>query len=178
MDDATQRLFFALWPDAATSGALAALAQEVAIESGGRPTAPGNAHVTLAFIGGQPSRIATELGAAAARISAPAFDLVFDRVESWRKSAIAWAGVRSVPAPLVELHQAVSRLLPACGIEPDDRPLTVHLTLARRIETSVRRPLAPSLTWRVTAFALVASELSAAGARYRVLSSWPLVRSA
>ena len=36
MSEATQRLFFALWPDAATSHALATLAQQVAAESGGR----------------------------------------------------------------------------------------------------------------------------------------------
>ena len=41
MNEATQRLFFALWPDPATSDALATLAQQVAAESGGRPTASG-----------------------------------------------------------------------------------------------------------------------------------------
>jgi hypothetical protein len=40
----------------------------------------------------------------------------------------------------------------------------------------VRHPLAPPLVWHVTAFALVASELDVAGARYRVLSSWPLAQ--
>ena len=72
MNEAKQRLFFALWPDASTADALATLAQQVAAESGGRPTAPGNVHVTLAFLGDQPRRIARELSAAAARISAPA----------------------------------------------------------------------------------------------------------
>ena len=175
MDEPTQRLFFALWPDASTSDALAMLAQQIVIESGGRPTTPGNVHVTLAFLGDQPPSVVHELSAAAARISAPAFDLVFDRVDSWRKSAIAWAGVQSVPVPLVELHQAVSRSLLASGIEPDQRPFAVHVTLARRIDTAIRRSLAPPLTWHVTAFVLVESELSAAGAHYRVLHRWPLV---
>ena len=176
MNEATQRLFFALWPDASTADALATLAQQVAAESGGRPTAPGNVHVTLAFLGDQPRRIARELSAAAARISAPAFDLVLDRVDAWRKSAIAWAGVQSVPPPLVELHQALTRSLVVSGLEPDERPFAVHVTLARRISGVVRRPLAPPLVWHVTAFALVASELDATGARYRVLSSWPLAQ--
>jgi 2'-5' RNA ligase len=178
MGKATQRLFFALWPDASTSRAFATLAQEVAVESGGRPTAPGNSHLTLAFLGDQPGSVASELRAAAAQISTPAFDLVFDRVETWRKNAITWAGVQDVPAPLAELHRAVSRSLLASGLEPDERPFAAHLTLARRIETPVRRPLAPPLLWHVTAFALVESELSAAGARYRVLSSWPLIADA
>src|SRR5437879_4955539 len=118
MNEATQRLFFALWPDASTADALATLAQQVAAESGGRPVAPGNVHVTLAFLGDQPRRIARELSAAAARISAPAFDLVFDRVDCWRKSAIAWAGAQSVPEPLIELHWALTRSLLVSGLEP------------------------------------------------------------
>jgi 2'-5' RNA ligase len=170
MNEATQRLFFALWPDAATSNALAALAQQVAAESGGRPTAPGNVHLTLAFLGDRPRRIARELSAAAARISAPSFDLVLDSVDSWRKNAVAWAGVQSVPSPLMELQQKIARSLLVIGLEPEQRPL------ARRITVAVRHPLAPPLVWHVTAFALVASELDAAGARYRVLSSWPLAQ--
>jgi len=174
MNEATQRLFFAFWPDAATSDVLATLAQQVAAESGGRPTAPGNVHLTLSFLGDQPRRIARELSAAAARISAPSFDLVLDSVDSWRKNAIAWAGVQSVPPPLVELQQKIARSLLVSGLEPEERPFAVHVTLARRITVAVRHPLAPPLVWHVTAFALVASELDVAGARYRVLSSWPL----
>jgi 2'-5' RNA ligase len=177
MDESKQRLFFALWPDASVSDAFAALAQEVGGDAGGRPTAPENIHLTLAFLGDQPRRIARELSAAAARIAAPEFDLVFDRIDSWRKNAVAWAGVQSVPEPLVELHRAVGGALRASGLEPEERPFAVHVTLARHISTSVRRPLAPPLVWRVTAFALVASELTSAGACYRVLSRWSLIRS-
>jgi len=174
MNEATQRLFFAFWPDAATSDALATLAQQVAAESGGRPTAPGNVHLTLSFLGDQPRRIARELSAAAARISAPSFDLVLDSVDSWRKNAVAWAGAQSVPPPLVKLQQKVARSLLASGLEPEERSFAVHVTLARRITVAVRHSLVPPLLWHVTAFALVASELDVAGARYRVLSSWPL----
>jgi 2'-5' RNA ligase len=176
MNEATQRLFFALWPDAATSNALTMLAQQVAVESGGRPTAPGNVHLTLAFLGDQPRRIARELSAAAARISAPSFDLVLDSVDSWRKNAIAWAGVQSVPPPLMELQQKIARSLLVSGLEAEERPFAVHVTLARRITVAVRHPLTPPLLWHVTAFALVVSEPDVAGARYRVLSSWPLAQ--
>ena len=176
MNEATQRLFFALWPDEATSNALATLAQGVAVESGGRPTASGNVHLTLAFLGDQPRRIARELSAAAARISAPSFDLVLDSVDSWRKSAIAWAGVQSVPPPLMELQQKIARSLLVSGLEAEERPFAVHVTLARRITVAVRHPLAPPLVWHVTAFALMVSEPDDAGARYRVLSGWPLAQ--
>jgi RNA 2',3'-cyclic 3'-phosphodiesterase len=175
MQEATQRLFFALWPDASVADALATLAQEIGAESGGRAMPAGNVHLTLAFLGEQPGSIARELCRAAARISSPAFDLVLDRVDSWRKNAVAWAGVRSVPPPLVALHQAIGRSLVDCGLAPETRPFAVHVTLARRISIEVRRPLAPPLAWHATGFALVASELAATGARYRVLSRWPLL---
>ncbi len=174
MSEATQRLFFALWPDVPVSDALTLLAHQVAAESGGRATAPGNIHLTLAFLGEQPASIARALSDAAAQISAPAFDLVFDRVGSWRKSEVAWAGVRSVPPELVSLHESIGGTLRANGLMPDVRPLSVHVTLARRISSAVRRPLGTLLTWHLTEFALVASELTAAAPRYRILSRWPL----
>jgi len=132
-------------------------------------------HVTLAFLGNQPRRVARELGTAAARISGLPFDLLFDHVDCWRKSAIAWAGVPSVPPALAELHRAIMRALVANGIEPDERPFAVHVTLARHTVRPVRRPVVPALLWRVSEFALVASELSPQGSRYRVLSRWPLL---
>jgi hypothetical protein len=70
MNEANQRLFFALWPDASMAEALATLAQQVAAESGGRPTAPGHVHVTLAFLGDQPRRIARELSAGGSNFGA------------------------------------------------------------------------------------------------------------
>ncbi len=174
MSQATQRLFFALWPDGPVSDALALLAQRVGVESGGRATAPGNIHLTLAFLGEQPLTVVRALSVAAARISAPAFDLVFDRVDCWRKSEVAWAGVQRVPPQLVLLHEAIGRALRANGLMPDEPPLAVHVTLARRISSAVRRPLAPLLTWHVSEFVLVASELTGAAPRYRVLSRRPL----
>ncbi len=174
MEEATQRLFFALWPDPSLAHALAALAQEVGVESGGRAIPAGNVHLTLAFLGEQPQNIARELGVAAARIVSPSFALRLDRVDSWRKNAVAWAGVQSVPPELVALHQAIGRSLGDCGLVPEERPFAVHVTLVRRISIEVRRPIAPPLAWHATEFALVASELAATGARYRVLSRWPL----
>jgi RNA 2',3'-cyclic 3'-phosphodiesterase len=175
MDDATQRLFFALWPEQPTAAAFAALAQDAVAECGGRATASDNLHLTLAFLGDQPSRIAHQLTLAAGHISSPAFDLVFDRVGSWRKSEIIWAGVQNAPASLTALRSALARALAASGIALDDR-FAVHVTLARRADAITGRALTVPITWRVNAFALVASELSSTGPRYRVLSRWPLAK--
>src|SRR6185436_19398373 len=45
------RLFFALWPPAATVAALAAWAVQVQKAAGGRVTRPESIHLTLAFLG-------------------------------------------------------------------------------------------------------------------------------
>jgi 2'-5' RNA ligase len=47
-DPESQRVFFALWPDAPLQALLGELAREVAREGGGRPTAPHRIHLTLA----------------------------------------------------------------------------------------------------------------------------------
>ena len=57
----TQRLFLALWPDPATAAALAVLARDVAEHAHGKATPPENIHLTLAFLGNQPSAIVPDL---------------------------------------------------------------------------------------------------------------------
>ena len=54
------RLFYALWPDQATRAALMRLQSGLA----GRRIAPGNLHLTLAFLGMQPSALLPQLAGA------------------------------------------------------------------------------------------------------------------
>ncbi|MGH8798838.1 MAG: 2'-5' RNA ligase family protein, partial [Casimicrobiaceae bacterium] len=73
MPNATLRLFFALWPAPPTRAALAALAQVLAGETGGRATAPANIHLTLAFLGARPPDSVADLVARASAITASPF---------------------------------------------------------------------------------------------------------
>jgi 2'-5' RNA ligase len=98
---------------------------------------------------------------------------VFDEVDCWRKTGIAWLGASETPAALVALHGGLARALASLGIALEARPFAPHLTLARRIATAVRRRLPQPVVWNVTSFALVVSELDRNGARYRVLATWP-----
>src|SRR5947199_233573 len=78
----TLRLFFALWPDAATRTIIGELARQVAAESHGRAVASDNIHVTLAFLGTQPVASVPELRSlAAARLEDPGMTMRYTR---WR----------------------------------------------------------------------------------------------
>lgn len=173
MSNPTLRLFFALWPGPPTRAALAALAQAVAAETGGRVTAADNVHLTLAFLGAQPCDSVKDLVARARAITATAFVLTLDHIDCWRKNGVAWAGASEIPAALALLRQTLVDSLAEAGIADDPRPFAVHVTLARKIATPLRRRLLPPIDWSVDGLALIASEPDRDGPAYRVLESVP-----
>jgi 2'-5' RNA ligase len=173
MPDTMLRLFFALWPEPATRAAIAPLARDVGRETGGCAIAADNVHMTLAFLGEQPAEIVPKLCAMAAAVELSAFRLAFDEVDCWRKTGIAWLGASETPPTLAALHGGLARALASLGIALEARPFAPHLTLARRIATTVQRRLPQPVVWNVTSFVLVASEFDRSGARYRVLETWP-----
>lgn len=169
------RAFFALWPDVAARAQLAALAREVALESGGRPTAPDLIHLTLVFVGEQPATRVDTLCHLAGGIRAPRFVLEFDEIGGFRRAGITWLGSAAPPAELTALHHNLARALQPRGFPVDERPYAPHLTLARRSTTLIDRRLSQPIRWRVTSFALMASELARGGPVYRTIAEWPLV---
>jgi len=175
MADPKLRLFFALWPDARTRASLAALAQTVAAETGGRATTPGNVHLTLSFLGSKPRDSVAELVARADAIDASAFVLTLDHIDCWRKNAVAWLGASQIPPALASLRQALLASLAPLHID-EARAFAVHVTLARKITASLRRRLPAPITWPVDGLALVASDTGSEGPVYRVLASLPFVR--
>jgi 2'-5' RNA ligase len=174
--DHALRVFFAIWPDATARDALATLASTVAAEAGGRIPAIENLHLTLAFVGEVATDRVEALVAAglAATAGVPAFDLVLDRVGAFRGSGIAWAGASSVPAELAQLLGQLNAALTAQGFRTDPRPFQAHVTLARRCRRQPRAIQATPIAWIVAKLALNASDLGAAGPRYRELAAWPL----
>lgn len=175
MADPKLRLFFALWPDSRTRAAIAALAGQVAAQTGGRATAPDNVHLTLAFLGAQPRDSVAALAAAAtaAALDASSFVLTLDHVDCWRKNVVAWLGAREVPPALASLHRALTAALAEFGIADEGRSFAVHVTLARKITRSLRYRLSSSIDWPVDRLALVASETGNQGPVYRVLAAMP-----
>jgi 2'-5' RNA ligase len=101
-----------------------------AVAPGVRPTAAGNIHLTLHFLG-EFSLLAATSALSGLRCSP--FPLTLEKVgafESRGRAPVLWAGVRE-SAALRELHAAVGSVLSGCGFIPEEREYSPHITLAR-----------------------------------------------
>jgi 2'-5' RNA ligase len=79
------------------------MAQELAQVAGGRPVPAEKLHLTLAFLGEvDESRMA--LLPDCARIGAAHFRLELDRVGSFRRARVAWAGASAPPRTLLGMQ--------------------------------------------------------------------------
>lgn len=178
-DAPPQRVFFALWPDAAAAAALGRVAKSASRVCGGRPTRPDTIHLTLAFIGNASPGQVAQLQAIGARVAAPAFELELDQVGWWRHNRILWAGAHSVDAALALLVEELFELLKEGGFSLESRPFAAHVTLLRKADCRAGAEqgieFAP-LRWRVPEFVLVESVLRPEGAGYRPLARFALQR--
>jgi 2'-5' RNA ligase len=170
----SQRLFFAVWPDASGRASIASLACQAARAAGGRATAADKIHLTLAFLGEQPADRVLALQRLAGGIRAPAFVLTLDEIGCFRRTGITWLGASTPQSGLVALHAELRVALQTGGFPVDERPYAPHLTLARRSKTSIQRRLPEPIVWPVSAFALVASDLGSGGPMYRTMAEWQL----
>ena len=166
------RLFFALWPSAGARSGLASLATEVAAQSGGRAVPEAKIHLTLAFLGEvAPQRMASALSVAGS-LAGQAFDLELDRIGSFPRAGVAWAGASRTPPALEALAAALANGLRCAGVELEERPFAAHVTLARRIiRRPVERAVAP-IAWQAREFALVESDLRTG--HYATRERWEL----
>lgn len=170
-----RRLFIALWPDAGLQGKLYALGGELLAGSRGRRLPPENLHLTLAFLGYVNAERQACLERVAAAIRLPAFTLTLDQAGFWPRKGLLWAS-GTLPEALLALVYGINQGLRACGLEPETRPFQVHLTLARNVRglrLDRDRAITP-LAWKVSQFALVASQTLPEGARYEILQTWRL----
>lgn len=141
-------------------------------------------HLTLRFIGEvEPSRL-VDIGHSLETIAFPSFKTrlsglgLFGKAERPR---LLWAGVEDA-APLHHLHEKVDQSLIGCGIRPEERKFSPHVTLARMRGRSVRAAgyiaensgfLSPS--FEVAYISLFQSRLGNDGAHYEVLSRFPAI---
>jgi 2'-5' RNA ligase len=166
------RLFFALDCPPRLAAAIASWRDELHL--GGRPVAPANLHLTLAFLGQQPCARVAELQGLASTVRAQAFDLHLDRLARQR-SGLLYLAPSQTPTALLALVEGLREQLGAAAFELESRPFRAHLTLSRH---GSPRPLdtSPCFDWPVTRFSLFASEQGPDGSHYRQLHSWPLLR--
>ena len=175
----TDRLFFAILPDANAAARIAGLAERLRAENGlrGRPLSIERFHVTLIFLGdhvGLPRQIVALAARAAAGVAVPPFEVELDRVASFprrRNLPLVLLGSDGV-AGLTALHQSLATALKAAGLAHDRRSgYTPHLTLLRDDRCVAEHAIEP-IGWTAREFVLVHSLLGRS--RHVTLARWPL----
>lgn len=169
VDAETLRLFFALWPDAATRERLAGWARTIHSASGGRAMRPESVHLTLAFLGGTPAAALPSIIAAAGRIAPRAFTLRIDEAGYWRHNQIAWGGAREPPPALEALVADLRAALVGAKIAFDAKAFVPHITLVRKARPGFRLPRLEPIEWPVRDFVLVRSLTGSGGSAYEVV---------
>lgn len=174
------RCFLALLPDAASLRSLQRCRQTLEAAAGAargvRWVEPNALHVTLRFFGATDPPQIEQLKRALPTLacSLPALDA--RRCAIWPNRARPRLLVLELDAPsaLLALARACEMLAGRAGFAPEPRSYRAHLTLARlRPGCPLATPPVPPTQLHFDSLALLASEPSAAGSRYR-----PLARAA
>lgn len=168
-DTSHQRLFLALWPEAAHLNEIAAHASLWNWPDSAVRYAPQDWHVTLRFLGSVPSLGLPALRTALNVPFAP-FELCLDQPQCWPRGLAVWCS-KEIPQGLVTLHQRLSAALDPMGWPPDPRPYRPHLTLARHATQASPPTRSDPMRWRVNRYALVEST-GDPSQRYRILHTY------
>jgi RNA 2',3'-cyclic 3'-phosphodiesterase len=164
------RLFFALWPDADAAAQLASIASKLTLKSPARRVAPGNYHVTLAFLGEVASPQLDTWRQIGRALSAPRCTIEFNALEYWAEPKVVAAVAQEPPAALLELWAQLR--------EVADLPLLqlrAHVTLARKVAQAPVLQAMSALAWHANSVSLVRSETGGAESAYTVVDTWPLL---
>ncbi|WP_193315558.1 RNA 2',3'-cyclic phosphodiesterase [Janthinobacterium aquaticum] len=161
----TPRLFYALWPDADTASAFAALQPAI----GGTPSRLEKLHLTLAFLGPRPASELPQLIAILQQLPDALAPLVFDRYGYFPKVQLSWAGLPQSSPALLALHADLMARLHAAQLAPapETHGYTPHVTLARRSPPPPAEHFSPVI-WH--AGELVLAESDPASGNYRLLA--------
>jgi 2'-5' RNA ligase len=174
-DQPSARVFFALWPEAAESGRLAAWQAPLKRLCGGRVMRGETLHNTLVFIGDVELYGLEVLQLAAQEVGGESFDLCFDEARYWGHNHIVYAASHQMPQQLLNLANALGQRLDTHRFQFDRRDYQPHVTLLRNAHWSdMPLPAMPPVCWQITDFALVQSVPRDGLTDYRVLARFPL----
>ena len=174
----SERLFFAVMPDANTAALIGARTIELIAREHLRaqPLAHERLHVTLHHLGdyaGLPPSLLTRARAAADRVRMDAFEVRFDRIGSFggrqRQLPCVLRGEDGVKG-LFRLQRMLARRLAEQGIIGDSR-FTPHLTLLYT-DTVLATQRSEAVRWCAHEFVLIRSFLGQT--RYQIEGRWPL----
>lgn len=176
----TDRLFFALLPDATGAACAEALAQRACDDQGLklRANARTRFHITLFHVGdyaGLPEQVLADACRAAGRVKASPFDVRLDSLSSFKGGPrrVPVVLMSSVPRGLIDFHDRLQAQLHQAGLmEPGpSRVFRPHLTLLYGQRPVTARAIEP-LCWTAREFVLIHSLIGQG--RYIVLDRWPL----
>jgi len=168
---------------------VAAVQDRLRDASGLRFTDPGQAHVTLQFLGDVPESRVDDLGdaleSAVSDADVAPFDASFEGLgvfPSLDYVSVVWLGVGEGSEALAALHDAVEAEFASRGFDSDDREFTPHVTLARMEHAGgkdlVQRVVSESHpeagTARVESVRLTESTLTDDGPVYETVRTVPL----
>lgn len=183
------RLFVSIDLPEALVDAVAAVQEEFRDASGLSFTDPGQAHVTVKFLGDTPRArvgpLREALEAAVATADVTPFDATYAGLgvfPSMDYISVVWLGVTDGAAEMTRLHEAVEDRTTALGFDAADHDFTPHVTLAR-MEHAGGKALVQDLlgeldptvgTARVEELRLTESEAGPDGPEYSTVERVPL----
>lgn len=153
--------------------------------SGARWIDPENYHITLRFMGDIDGRMASDIAHMLEGVRRAPLTLTVDglRVFGGDRPRALVAAIAPHRA-LLELQAEHERIVRRCGMPPETRKFTPHITLARLRDTSPRQAaeflalrgpiMAPSFT--ADEFVLFSSRASTGGGPYIIEAAYPLGR--
>jgi RNA 2',3'-cyclic 3'-phosphodiesterase len=165
---ATTRLFLALWPDAEVREQLRTWRDLWDWPRGASRVATDKLHLTLHFLGSQPSERLPEF--------IHRFGVAFSPFELELGVPTVWPGGIAVleppqpPRELLKLRADIGQVLLALGLSAEARAYRPHVTMSRRANGAVPPNTGPAIAWDVSSYALVESRPGAAG--YTVLARY------
>lgn len=168
---------------------VADLQAELAEASGLNVTDPGQAHLTLKFLGDvDENRVPTlsrELRAAVDEADVSPFTVRFDGLGVFpdlEYISVVWLGTEAGGAELTRLHEAVEERTTAMGFDEESHDFTPHVTLARMehaggkelVQELVREREPTVGEMRVDEIRLTESTLTDDGPEYATVERFPL----
>jgi len=151
--------------------------------------APDRMHLTLRFIGHVDAAAAERVLAVLAEpLQSAAFFLTLGQAGAYPSRGnprVLWVGMAQGRQELQQVEREVSARIERAGIQPDDRPFSPHLTVARVHDPDGLRGAAaldginapPGAGGVVDAITLFESRLSPKGPAYTALQRTPLCRA-
>jgi 2'-5' RNA ligase len=145
-------------------------------------THPRDYHITLQFLGDTTAAQRDALQAALREVKAKSLSLALNGAGTFglaKSPRVLWAAVAGDLEGLNNLHAEVIKATRTAGFEPEDRPYSPHITLARGFaggmdmskESTASAP--SSFDWKADRFVLMRTHMHASP-MYEVIGEFPL----